>query len=177
MAKVGRRRILLGLGGALVATGGAIAVVRTRGYDLPPERAESLVVLRPWQAIVVDALASRIAATDDPGVPTADDVGVTAFVDQYVAAMAAPLRRDLMGLLGFIEHVAPLGKGFSSRFSRLPPERQDAVLASLEAHDQGMLRGAFAAVKALVFMGYYRDPRTWLVLGYTGPLVAGKGAP
>lgn len=174
MAKVGRRRMLLGVGGALVAAGGALAVVRTRGYDISPERAASLVALRPWQAIVIDALAARIAAPDEPRVPTAEEVGVTAFVDGYVAAMAAPLRRDLLRLLGFIEHVAPLGKGFGTRFSRLSPERQDAVLASLEAHDQGMLRGAFAAVKALVFMGYYRDPRTWSVLGYTGPLVSGR---
>jgi hypothetical protein len=35
-----------------------------------------------------------------------------------------------------------------------------------------MLRGAFSALKALVLMGYYRDPSTWAILGYTGPLVA-----
>jgi hypothetical protein len=26
-------------------------------------------------------------------------------------------------------------------------------------------------VKAALFMGYYRDPRTWSILGYEGPRV------
>jgi hypothetical protein len=65
--------------------------------------------------------------------------------------------------------VLPLGSGYTSRFTQLPPEAQDEVLTKLEASDRDLLRGAFQGVKCLVFMGYYRDPRTWGVLGYEGP--------
>ena len=36
---------------------------------------------------------------------------------------------------------------------------------------EDLLRGAFDGLKSLVFMGYYRDPRTWRILGYDGPRV------
>jgi hypothetical protein len=41
----------------------------------------------------------------------------------------------------------------------------------MEASDETLLRGGFAGLKSLVFMGYYRDPRTWKILGYAGPWV------
>ena len=44
-------------------------------------------------------------------------------------------------------------------------------LAALEASSQDLLRGGFTGLKSLVFMGYYRDARTWKVLAYDGPLV------
>lgn len=172
--RIGRRAIVAGAGGALLAAAGVIGVVRTRGYDLPRARAEALENLAPWQYLVVAAVARRIAAPDDPAdatIPSADDVDVAGFVDRYVGGMHPLLRRDLSRLLAFIEHLAPLGAGFSSRFSKLDASAQDRVLASLESHDQGLLRGAFASVKALVFMGYYRDPRTWRIMGYAGPFV------
>jgi len=45
------------------------------------------------------------------------------------------------------------------------------VLAWMESNSEGMLRGGFDALKSCVFMGYYRDPRTWKVIGYAGPFV------
>jgi hypothetical protein len=45
------------------------------------------------------------------------------------------------------------------------------VLASVEASSSDLLRAGFDGLKSLVFMGYYRDPRTWGILGYDGPLV------
>ena len=102
---------------------------------------------------------------------TPDEVGVTAFVESYVAAMPARLQRDFRRFLRFVEQVAPLGVGFASRFTKLTAADQDAVLASLESHSNELLRGGFDAVKAALFMGYYRDPRTWSILGYEGPRV------
>ncbi len=172
-ARVHRRRFLATLGGALLAAGSAAAVVRTRGYDLPAERASKLRALAPWQVVVFDAVARRVAAPDVPDeVPGTDEVGVTDFVDGYIAGMHPALRRDCLRLIGFVEHIAPLLARMGSRFTRLSPADQDTVLAKLESHDQGLLRGAFAGLKSLVFMGYYRDPRTWKIIGYTGPLVS-----
>jgi hypothetical protein len=85
--------------------------------------------------------------------------------------MDAHLLRDLQRLLGFVEHVAPLALGRRARFTDLPPIRQDAVLRSLETHAIEMLRSGFQGFKGLIFMGYYRDPRTWSLLRYDGPWV------
>ena len=166
--------MLLGVGGVLLAAGGLVGAVRTGGYDLGPAHPGALRSLSAWQFVVVQALARRIAAADDPNdesIPSADAVDVAGFVDAYVAEMHPLMRRDLVRLLSFIEHLAPLGVRAASRFTKLDGATQDAVLSWLESNDQGLLRGGFAAVKSLVFMGYYRDPRTWKILGYAGPLV------
>jgi hypothetical protein len=147
--------------------------VRTRGYTLPAGR--SLVGFSAWQFIVVQHAARRIAApdrVDDATIPTADDLDVAGFVDAWVGRMHATVRRDLGRFLGYLEHMAPVGSGLGSRFTRLIPDDQDRVLAGLEASSSDLLRAGFEGLKSLVFMGYYRDPRTWGIVGYDGPKVA-----
>lgn len=168
---VTRRQVLAGIGGSLLVASGAIAVVRTRGYDVPKEVADRLKTFSPWQYVVLSAVARRIAAPDESDAPSADDVGVVDFLDGYLAQMPDPLRRDFLRLLAFVEHVAPLGRKFASRFTKLSAADQDRVLAWMESNSEGMLRGGFDALKSCVFMGYYRDPRTWKVIGYAGPFV------
>ena len=92
-------------------------------------------------------------------------------VDAWVARMHRGVRRDFGRFLAYLEHVAPLRCKLMARFSRLSPAEQDRVLASLESSPEGLLRGGFDGLKSLVFMGYYRDPRTWRIVGYDGPLV------
>jgi hypothetical protein len=157
---------------ALLGAGALLSVVRTRGYALDPKR--RLVVMSPWQFVVVQHAARRIVAPDrpgDPSIPTPDDLDVAGFVDGWMALLPAPVRGDLGRFLAVIEHVAPLGAGFASRFTRLAPPEQDAVLASLEASSVDLLRAGFDGLKALVLMGFYRDARAWPVVGYDGPLV------
>jgi hypothetical protein len=98
-------------------------------------------------------------------------VDVVGFVDGYVAHLPAAIRRDLQRAFAMLEHLAPFGAGFTSRFTRLEAGDQDKVLAALESSPVDLLRGAFDGLKALVFMGYYRDPRTWTIVAYDGPLV------
>ena len=161
------------IGGALLVAASGVAVVRTRGYEVPKEVAERLRVLSPWQYVVLAAAARRVAAPDveDGSVPSADEVDVAGFVDRYLEQLPAPMRRDFLRLLAFVEHLAPLGQKLASRFSRLSPADQDRVLASLESSSEGLLRGGFDGLKSAIFMGYYRDPRTWKILGYAGPFV------
>jgi hypothetical protein len=169
----GRRRALRAAiaGGVIAATAGIVGLVRTSGYAVPDERAKKLKALSPWQLIVVEHVARRIAAPDQEGVVSTDEIDVAGFVDGYVAGMHPTVRRDLLRLIGFIEHVAPVGCGYVSRFTKLRAADQDKVLASLESSSQDLLRAGFEGIKCLVFMGYYRDARTWRVLGYDGPLV------
>lgn len=169
--RTSRRRFLTLAGGALLVASGAVAIVRTRGYEVPA--GVKLEALSAWQYALVQHLARRIAAPDrdDPTIPTPDDAQVAPFVDAYVARMPEALRRDLLRAFAFVEHLAPLGAGCASRFTRCSPADQDKVLSWLEANGQDLLRGAFDGLKSLVFMGYYRDPRTWRILRYDGPIV------
>jgi len=168
-----RRRLLqAGVATALVLGGSAVAVVRTRGYVLSPAR--ELAAFSPWQFIVVQHAARRIVAPDRPGdasIPGADDLDVAGFVDGWVARMDARVRRDLGRFLGYLEHLAPVAAGFSTRLTRLSSAEQDAVLASVESSSSDLLRAGFDGLRSLVFMGYYREPRTWRIAGYDGPLV------
>jgi hypothetical protein len=173
MRPLGRRRFIAVAGGAIAAAAGAVAVVRSRGYVLPEATRAKLVALSAWHYVVVQNLARRIVAPDvtDGSVPSPDEVDVAGFVDGYVAGMPPALRRDLFRAFAMLEHAAPLAVGCASRFSRLGPVDQDRVLASLESSPVDLLRGAFDGLKSLALMGYYRDPRTWRILRYDGPIV------
>ncbi len=166
-----------GYGMAIAACGGLVALVRTHGYALPA--GVTPVVLRAGEYEILGAIAARICAPDERGVsdaPSIEEVGVVAFADRYIAGMHPAMRRDLLRFLVYIEQLAPLRLGFVSRFTRLSPGEQDRVLGSIEASDEGLLRGGFDGLKSLVFMGYYRDARTWPIAGYGGPWLA-PGSP
>ncbi|HSY21218.1 MAG TPA: gluconate 2-dehydrogenase subunit 3 family protein [Polyangiaceae bacterium] len=151
---------------------GAGVTLRMRGY---PEPTRPLVALSTWQYAVVQHAARRIAALDasaiTAGAPDPDQTDVAGFVDGWVARMNPRTRRDLLRFLVFVEQVAPLGCGYLGRFTRLDAAAQDQVLASIEGSSHALLRAGFEGLKALVFLGYYRDPRTWSVMGYDGPLL------
>ncbi len=170
--RVSRRRILeAGLAAAFAIGGVAAFALRTGGYA-PPGR--TLASLSGWQFDVVKHAARRIVAPDRPDdrtIPTADEVDVAAFVDAWLSHVTRRVRRDLGRFLAYVEHVAPLASGYASRFTRLGPAEQDRVLASIESSSSSLLRAGFDGLKSLVFMGYYRDARTWAIVGYDGPLV------
>ena len=178
--RFGRRAWLKGMAVAasIAGVGGAVALVRTEGYELESGIRDRLRTLDPAQYIVVRALARRIVAPDvAPGLtaaPSPDDVGVTDFVDGYLESMRPDLRRDFLRMLQFVEQLAPLGSGLLSRFSSLSAFDQDRVLASLEQSRVGQLRAGFQAIKSVIMLGYYRDPRTFRILGYGGPLLSGQ---
>jgi hypothetical protein len=171
--KPSRRHILRSaVGLALVLAASGVAVGRTGGYA--PPRGRKLLWLSAWQWAVVEQAARRIAAPDGDAsarAPSADDVDVAGFFDGWVSRMPERVRRDLGRFLAYLEHVAPVGAGYAARFTRLPPEAQDHVLGSIEASSHDLLRAGFEGLKALVFIGYYRDARTWSIVGYDGPLV------
>jgi Gluconate 2-dehydrogenase subunit 3 len=167
------RRRVLKLGAlALLALGGAAGLVRSRGYQVPA--GQRLLTMSAWQFVVVQHAARRIAAPDrkdDVSIPTADDLEVAGFVDEWLARMRPGVRRDFGRFLAYIEHLAPLRNGLASRFTRLDADAQDRVLAATEASSSDLLRAGFDGLKSLVLMAYYRDARTWGIVGYDGPRV------
>lgn len=168
-ARLSRRTFGKGVGVALLLAAGGVGAVRGRGYVAPG--GAPLLALSASEYAIVAAVAARIAATDGADMPSAEEVGVARWVDGYVASMDGPLRRDLLRLLQYVEQLAPAALGYGSRFTRLAARDQDAVLAGMEASRIPLLRGAFGALKGCIYLGYYRDSRTWKGLGYDGPLV------
>lgn len=166
-----RRALKLGVL-AVLAIGGVAGIARSRGYRVPP--GQRLLTLSAWQFVVLQHAARRIAApdrADDVSIPTADDLDVAGFVDGWLSRMRPGVRRDFGRFLAYVEHLAPLRAGFASRFTKLDAAEQDRVLAATEASSSDLLRAGFDGLKSLVLMGYYRDARTWGILGYDGPRV------
>lgn len=158
-----RRRFLGWLSGASAALFGGIALVRGSGYVVSEAARARLGVLAPWQFVVVEAIGQRIVA------PERADVGF--FVDGFARGLADQDRDELLGLIGFVEQLAPLAVGLGPRFTQLLPDEQDRVLAWLEQNPVGLVRGGFAALKALAMMAYYRQDEAFERLGYGGPVV------
>jgi hypothetical protein len=172
LPEVSRRRLLGAAAGAVLLAGSGLAIVRTRGYAVGP--GVRLLALSPWQFVVVEHAARRITAPDiegDSSIPSADSLEVAGFVDAWIARMPSRMQRDLGRFLAYLEHLAPLGAGLAARFTRLGRDGQDRVLESIERSSHDLLRAGFDGLKSLVFIGYYRDARTWGLLGYDGPLV------
>lgn len=177
MSRVSRRGVLRGIGVGILALGGVAALVRTSGYELPAHRRGKLRVLDAAQFTILTAIASRVCAADASDAPSIEETDVVGFVDSFAVSMPEKMKRDLLLFLSVIEHVGPLFAKHVDRFTSLGLSSQDAVLSALEANDEGLLRGGFAGLKALLFMGYYRDPRTWPLLQYDGPTISQVGSP
>ena len=161
---------------AALGSCGVIAAIRTSGYAIDATRAKGLRAIEPWQLVVLDAVSARLVRADvpygSPGAPpTPREALVSEFVDAFLAESPRESRRDCRALISVVEHAFPLACGERHRFTALDGEAQDVVLAKMESSSIEMIAGGFRALKSLVMMGYYRDPRTWGVLAYDGPLV------
>lgn len=169
-----RRRFLRTtiLGGALLG-GAAVLGRHLSGYALPEEVAAQLKVLSPKELLVLQAIARRMVAPDGPDAPTADDVGVALHADAYLARLDEGLRSDVKALLQLVEHGSWLFRLTGSRFTCMTPEEQDRTLADWETSRLEVRRRGFQVLKTLCLLGYWRDDRTWPLIGYTGPSLPG----
>jgi hypothetical protein len=159
-----RRRFLRRtiLGAAALGLAGVVGRHLT-GYSLDGATQKRLRVLSAKEYLILAAVARRVLAGDGPD---ADTLEAALHADAYLANVPEPLTADVRALLHLFEHVASAG----SRFTHLPPERQDQVLAAWQSSRLDVKRQGFQALRTLCFMGYYRDARTWPLLGYTGPM-------
>jgi hypothetical protein len=160
---LGRRKFLGWVAAGAVAGGAGMAAIRASGYRVPREIEKRLEAFRAWHFVVVESIGARLLA------PESADVGL--FADQYAAGLPDRDRDDLLSMLAYVEHVAPLSHGLARRFSGLTPNEQDRVLAAIERSPIGVLRGGFQALKAVSMMALYRREASWSALGYSGPAV------
>jgi len=120
--------------------------------SLPADRVAIL-----WQ------VASRVV----PETASLDAVGRAEFegiVDAALGDRPASVRRQF-GVFLKVIRLAPLLR-FGRSFSRLPADRQDAVLRWFQDGPVPLFRNGFWGLKAIVFMGYYGRPAVWREIGY-----------
>jgi hypothetical protein len=172
---VSRRRFLRSslVGAALL---GAAAVIgrSSSGYRIDADVARRLRVLSPKEYLIFIAVARRILAPDAPDAPAPDALNVGLFVDGYLARLDAALRDDLRALLHLVEHASGPLRLRASRFTHMSDGEKDAALAAWQSSRLALRRQGLQALRALAFLGYYRDARTWPMLGYTGPMLPAR---
>jgi hypothetical protein len=169
-----RRRFLrAGLIGGLLLGGAALVGKQTSGYSLDEATRRRLRALSPKEYLILQAVARRVLAPDEPGAPSADRVEVALAVDAYLAKLPRELTSDVRALLHLVEHGSSLFTG--ARFTRMSPAAQDATLADWQRSSLTVRRRGFQALRTLSFLGYWRDDRTWPLLGYSGPMLPKHG--
>jgi hypothetical protein len=167
-----RRRFLRAglVGGALLA-GAAVIGRSLSGYHLDEATARRLRALSPKEYLILQAVARRVLAPDAPDAPSADAVDVAMGADAYLAKLPPPVVREVRALLQLVEHGSALFQLRGTRFSRMSPAAQDATLADWQRSSLTVRRRGFQALRTLAFLGYWRDDRTWPLIGYTGPML------
>lgn len=167
---ISRRGFLARSAGLAVALGAAsLACGRDDARDaarVPEGQAPSQLGLREYA--VLCAVADRIvpAAAGQPG---AIALGVPARIDAELAFHGPRLRDDMAAALQLVEWWPIVTQG--GRFTRLAPQAQDVVLASLAASRFAACRTALQGIKFVtVFFTYAQEP-TWSAIGYDGPWV------
>jgi len=160
-----RRALWVGLAGA----GGALLYQGT-GYALPEGLSfEDLRLLSTREAAVLAAVSGRVLAGVEAPDATDATAEVVVWVDGYLARQSRWVRREVRALLHAFEQSPPLLAGRLSRFTRLDPEGQDAVLRGWSISRFAVCRQGFAALKGMVLMGAYRRASFLRAIGYDGP--------
>lgn len=121
------------------------------------------------------AAVARLVAPDAPDAPRADALAIASYLDGYLAAMDPAMQRDVSALLQLLEHGSSLFRIRASRFSQMSDEERDRTLRDWADSSLAVRRQGFQGLRALAFLGYYRDDRTFAMLGYPGPMVPRTG--
>lgn len=123
---------------------------------------------------IVRAAALRVLDGAQPDPQLDGAVRQCRFIDDYLSQLDPGLSGDVKALLSLLE-IYPVLTGRFTRFSRLPPDAQDAILASWERSRTALLRQGMQALKAMCLLAHYQDERSFASLGYSGPIVPAQG--
>jgi hypothetical protein len=117
---------------------------------------------------ILTALALCILKGAEPDPARDGALAQRAFIARYLGYLDEALRSDVRSLLSLLEFYPVLTGGFS-RFTKLTPDRQAAILRSWEVSSYALLRQGFAAVKSMCLLAHYQDARSFPSIGYDGP--------
>lgn len=120
---------------------------------------------------LLQALLPRLLVGDAHGMPDPNEVGAVEFLDRFLGTADAATQADVHELLAAVEHLTPVTGVGIRPFTKLSSRDQERHLRALETSSLATFRTIASALKSLAAMAYYRDPRTWDPIGYSGPLV------
>lgn len=125
---------------------------------------------------VLTALVERMVDTGEPSAPAVRDTRAIAVIDGACAALDPAVTELLPIALRLFEWWPFLGELRFRRFSELGPEARDESLRGWMTSRIATRRLAFYAIRNLALLGYWSQEETWPLIGYRGPLLAGRGA-
>jgi hypothetical protein len=159
--ELGRRRFL--------QLGGLLLLGRLRALPAAAAPAAGLRVLAAGDAAILAAIGARMTRTGDPAMPAFADTDALRTIDTALRVLPPDVPAQLSWALWLFEWGPPLFVGQPARFTRLPPDWQDAYLAGWAESRFHTRRIAFQAVKNLTMLGYYAQDATWPGIHYGGP--------
>jgi hypothetical protein len=166
-ARLDRRRFLKRTAGGIALLG--IGSLLPAGCSRYPKPAVRLQFLNSREYAIMNTVARRLLGLDEAIGSGTDQIDVGAGVDALVAAWDAEAQGQLRTMLRVFEHGTYLFDLRRQRFTRLSAANQDEYLAGWMNSTLGVRRVVFRALKALVASGFYRDPQSWVRIGYDGP--------
>jgi hypothetical protein len=115
---------------------------------------------------VLDRLRTILLPVQKFGLPSTTEVPVMANLDDLIGKLNAFPRTLLRVGLNAFEY------GSIYKFSRFSQLDDRAAYNTVESWQSGIFfqRGLMSDIKTLVTFAYWRDPRTWTLLEYDGPV-------
>ncbi|HEY8154448.1 MAG TPA: hypothetical protein VII72_10010 [Myxococcota bacterium] len=120
---------------------------------------------------ILTQLMQRIVETGLPDAPRVRDTRAVATVDSVCRGLDPAVSGLLPLALRLVEWGPPCFDLRFARFTRLPPDEQDASLRSWMTSKLAFRRSAFLGLRNLCFLGWYSQPESWSLIGYQGPLL------
>ena len=160
-----RRAFLRSTAGGSIAI--ALATMLPAGcaadYPHATEDATDLHSLTEKEYAVTRAAAEVLLV----GVPV-EPKAVASRIDQELAIIGLPIRKDFKTVLGLVEHLTPLG-GHVHRFTKLDPADRLSYLNTWGQSRFALRRAAFSALKGFIYYFAYIDPATRSITRFPGP--------
>ena len=122
--------------------------------------------LSPLEYRVLNRLRIILLPVQNFELPSTTEVPVMANLDDLIGKLSAFPRQLLrLGLRAF-----EYGSWYT--FTRFSNKDNDAAFRQVESWQSGLFfqRGLMSDIKTLVTFAYWRDPRTWTLLEYDGPV-------
>ena len=156
---------LLSIGGLIVTRGGGAG----HYLALAPPGVDPVIFSDKAFGILCVLCDRVLPAKDlaDPTRPDAREARIAERIDKELTFHTPRMRRDVELALLYLEHGSVLHAG-ATRFTRMSPEGQDALLQKMLDGLQ-FERQAINALKLLALFFYYADDRTWNGIHYAGP--------
>jgi hypothetical protein len=165
------------LGGAILAGGGALALMAAPGKRTRAAQGR-LAVLSPYEYAIFAAAAARLAPGDGaPDWPAAETLHTADKLDAVLAELHPGAARDFRRLLHVFES-ALMGltvTGTPIPFTRCTPAQQDRRLQAWRHGRVELFRSGYQAMKRLAHALYYSSPQIYARIGYPGPPVVPQG--